>query len=165
MYTMAALEALKSHLLALHPGQFQDDAYLRSWFTPAVASLLIARGVVLRPERVVYGVGVPMRCHENALAYATLHDTATAYFGMGLYLHNGRWLWWGHSFCLEAGGSVIDSSAEPCAVYVGVEWREIYPLLPKSGAVNCCDLPPVLAPRKDLDENLSQGITTQHHSA
>lgn len=136
------LQQLQQRLLTLHHGHFQDDAYLRSWCTPAISAMLLARGVVLRPGRVVYGVGVPMRCHANALTYATLHDSAAAHFGFGLY----RGLWWIHSFCVAAGGSVIDSS-EPTtpALYFGVEWREVYPLIPKkSGAVCAEDLPPIL---------------------
>ena len=140
---------LQQRLLTLHRGHFQDDAYLRSWLTPAISALLLERGVVLQPERVVYGVGVPMRCHENALAYATLHDTATAHFGLGLYRYKRRRLWWVHSFCVEVGGVVIDSSSEPCALYFGVEWRDAYPLIPKkSGAVCAEDLPPILQTTK-----------------
>lgn len=142
---MATLNDLQQRLLTLHPGYFQDDAYLRSWCTPAISTRLLERGVVLRPERVVYRAGAPMQCHENALTYATLHETATAYFGLGLY----QGCWWVHSFCVEADGLLIDSS-EPTtpALYFGVEWREVYPLIQKkSGAVCGEDLPPILRPQ------------------
>lgn len=144
------LQQLQQRLLTLHPGYFQDAAYLRSWCTPAISALLLARGAVQRPDAVMYGVGVPMRCHENALSYATLHATATAYFGLGLY----KGLWWVHSWCGEAEGDrvvVIDSSPEACAVYFGIEWREVYPLIPKRGGAVCVeDLPPVLQPPKKI---------------
>jgi hypothetical protein len=94
------LGLLQQRLLALHPGSFQDDDYLLPWCPPAICQLLLQTGIVLRPARVVYQAGLPMRCHENALTYATLHTKARAYFGFGLY--DG--LWWGHSFCVEAEG-------------------------------------------------------------
>ncbi|MEQ1848006.1 MAG: hypothetical protein ABL983_20790, partial [Nitrospira sp.] len=146
---------------------FQDNAYLRSWCTPAISALLLERGVVLRPDlgSVVYGGGAPMRCHENALTYATLQETATAYFGFGLYRHKGRWLWWLHSYCIEADGRVIDSSAEPCALYIGIPWREVYPLIPKkSGAVCAEDLPPILQAANNPEKFIRQVISpTRHH--
>ena len=152
------LHQLQQRLLTLHHGYFQDDTYLRAWCTPAISALLLARGTVLRPDKVVYGVGVPMRCHENALSYATLHTTATAHFGFGLF----KGLWWVHSFCVEGDGVMIDSSPEPCAVYFGIEWREVYPLIPKRGGGVCVEeLPPVLQPPKKNIKNLS-GYTTLH---
>ncbi len=64
--------------------------------------------------------------------------------GFGLY----KGLWWVHSFCVEADGTLIDSSESPNteepAVYFGVEWKHVYPLIPKRNAVRCEDLPPVL---------------------
>lgn len=144
------IQHLEKRLVKLYPAPLQGASagasqeerhYLCSWVTPAVLALVDQHGVVLKPERVVFNVGVPLRCHENALAYATRHSGCLPWFGFALSLGQ----WWLHSFVVEEGGGVVDSGPETeLAMYFGLPWcLELFRLV---GGTSRPDLlPPVLA--------------------
>lgn len=137
---------LQERLLRIHHGSFQEDAaYLLSWITPAIANLFLNHSIEMQPKHIVYGVGVPLDCHRNALEYATLHAGASAWFGFSLC----RGVWWLHSWCLEEEDRTLIDSGPPSApqLYVGIPWgRELYSLIPKrpGSTITMQDLPPVL---------------------
>lgn len=135
--------ALQQRLLRLSLGTFEPLEYLQPWMSRGILDLLLYKGTVMQPARVVYGVGRPMDCHRNALEHATVNASTSAWFGFSL----SRGVWWLHSWVMDEGGVVLDSGPPTTrALYFGVRWgNELYNAIPKrQGAMECGDLPPVL---------------------
>lgn len=141
---MLQLQQLQQRLLAIHHGDFQEDAaYLL--VTPDIANLLLNHAVEMQPRRIVYGVGIPLDCHRNATRHATLHARASAWFGFSLC----RGVWWLHSWVVKQNGLVVDSGPPTTpALYFGIPWGwELYNLFPKrpGPTIPRHELPPVLS--------------------
>lgn len=140
------LAILQERLRSIHPGELEAENYLRPWLTPGVLGLLLESGQVLRPDRVRHIEGEPLNCHGNSLAYAGSHPDVRAWWGWRLIRpwwsavaldgsHDEGLLWWLHSWCLDADGTVLDSERRlPIydrewglgleALYFGVPWGE-----------------------------------------
>jgi hypothetical protein len=149
---MSLLELLE-RVHAIYPAPFNDGFVLANQFTPELLDLFDRHMETIDPGHVVHVPGKrKMECVKHALSYALDHPTAQAYLGFGLYIGGRdatekRWCY--HALCVEADGTVIDSSFSPyLCLFVGVRFGlEVYQALPKRpGAKGLTDdqLPAVL---------------------
>ena len=103
--------ALKRRLLARSPAPNFIETDWTDWLTPHVIAHLLSHGrfvTVATPVR--EELGVPLRCHFTVLDRLRERQGSTAFFGFGLYPHQGQRYWWLHSWLIDAEGVLIDSA-------------------------------------------------------
>lgn len=102
------LEELKDHLLRIQTGAFEPDWYLEKWLPPSVCTYFLNNAIEVFPRSIQWGVGVPGRCHVNALEYAMGNREATPFFGFqycDMWAGEGA-TWEVHSWIVLPDGSM-----------------------------------------------------------
>ena len=124
---------LHSFLSTFHCATLEHSSYVVPWFPPSALAYFLTNAVEVKPRAILFGVGRPLHCRENAFETAIALPRTKPWFGFRLTWMDDGWRWWLHAWAITPTGSIIDSGPEGLGCrYVGVLWtKEFHECLPK----------------------------------